>query len=325
AKTPEAVYRIQDELELFRDEELSNGARATRPLNDRLNRAINFINNWQQVITAEANGEFAEAVQSIGNLRRNAYASALMGPAALNAKYQSLLAQALNPPESAKESSPIRAAIAAALQKVKTPADAAAALEVLNQVASFSSGDDNRLANHVQNELRGLVEMNHEFAAGAYARVIGRSSDSASGPYARQLESLKNELRLKAIAAANDLPDLGTPPAAEGLPTFIRRLAVEAFEKKDWERLYTLLSVYSTLTGGGCARTQDMKQGVSAYLAGQQLEQAGQFGDAVSQYTLCLTYLGKLIPRADAAKALDRLRLSHPEAFAPAGNLRGAN
>jgi len=88
------------------------------------------------------------------------------------------------------------------------------------------------------------------------------------------------DLRIEAVAKANDLPDLGAPSEGEGFASFIRRKAVAAFEKKDWETLFTLLSVYSQVSGGGCARTNDMKQGVAAFLAGQQLEKAGQFSNA---------------------------------------------
>ena len=108
---------------------------------------------------------------------------------------------------------------------------------------------------------------------------------------------------------------MGTPKDDETVPTFIKRKANEAFAAKNWEDLYTFLSVYSTLTGGGCTRTQGMQDGVAAYLSAQQLEAAGQFGNAVEAYSKCVAQLGKLVPRQEAQEALQRLRRDHPDAF----------
>ena len=64
-----------------------------------------------------------------------------------------------------------------------------------------------------------------------------------------------------------------------------------------------------------------MQEGVRAYVAGLQLEQAGQFGDAAASYSLCIAQLGPFVPRAEATEALQRLTKDHPEAIKPTGNL----
>lgn len=326
ATTPEAVFLVQEELELFRDEELNNGSRSTRILSERVSRALNFTNSWLQIVTAETNGEYSQALQSLNSLRQNPSASALFTQPELAAKYQTLLDLVLKKDEPDKGNSLIAQVIATTMRKVKSPADAAAALTVMSELTGLSYGNDNRLANNVQNNLQQLVELNEDYQSGTYSRIIG-SYSRASGisPYNRQIDALKNELRLQAIAAANDLPNLGSPAESEGLATFLRRLAGEAFAKKEWDQLFTLLSVYSNVTGGGCARTTDMKQGVAAFLSAKQLEESQQFGDAVSQYTRCAAQLGKLVPRVEANEALARLRKDHPEAFKPTGNLNLAD
>lgn len=325
AKTPEEAAKAQIQLEEFRDFELNTGDRSSRIFNDRINRATNFINYWQQVLAAEQAGDFGSALQTLNNLQRNISSFPLLGAEVVSEKYKTLLEALANSDEPRKDSSPVAKLIRQTMEKVKSPADAATAAAVMSNLSSFTSGNGQRLAYALQNSLNDLVRVNNDFESGAYARVISSSGGSFHvAPYARQIEALRESLRRKAVEAANDLPDLGTPREGEAFPAFIRRMATEAFGKKDWQQLYTLLSVYSSVTGGGCARTAGMKEGVAAFLAAGQLEQAGQFGDAVARYSACVAQLGKLVPREEAAAALARLRKDHPEAFDPVGNMRGS-
>lgn len=320
AKTPEDVAKVQIQLEEFRDFELNTGGRSNQIFNNRINRAVNFTNYWQQVLTAEQIGDFGSALQSLNNLRQTV---PLLDAEVVSSKYKTLLEALTNAGEPRKASSPVTKVIRQTMEKVKSPADATAAAAMMGDLASFTSGSDHRLAYAVQNSLNELARLNNDFESGAYARVISSSGgNSYFTPYTQQIETLKESLRRKAVEAANELPGLGNPKEGEAFPSFIRRMAVEAFEKKDWQRLYTLLSVYSTITGGGCAHTDNMKAGVAAFLAGGQLEQAGQFGDAVARYSASVAQIGKLVPREEAAAALARLRKEHPEAFNPTGNLK---
>lgn len=317
AKTPDEAARVQIRLEEFRDFDLNQrGDRSSRVLSNRANRAIQFVNNWQQVLAAEEMGDFRSALQSLDFLRRNPTSYQLLDSKALAAKYEFLLERALQAAMTNEPPSPFGRVISQTMEKVKSPADAAAAAATLETLTRVASGSDNQLANQVQNQLDRLADMNDNFVSGAYARVINVPNDNFSrNAYSPRIEALADQLRIRAVAAANDLPDLGTSKEGEGFSSFIRRLAVEAFEKKDWPRLYTLLSVYSSVSGGGCARTSHMKDGVEAFLAAQQLEQAGQFRDAVRHYSDCLSEIGNLVPREEAAAALVKLRGAHPEAF----------
>lgn len=317
AKTPDEAAKVQIELEEFRDFDLNNsGDRSSRKLSNRMNRAIQFINNWQQVLMAEEMGDFRSALQSLDNLRRNPSSYQLLDSKALTTKHEALLDRVMNSAASDEKTSPVGRLITQTMDKLKSPGDAAAAATALEVLSRVASGSDNQLANQVQNQLNRLAEMNDNFVSGAYARVINtQNSNSSRNAYTAQIEILADQLRIQAVAAANDLPDLGTPKKNEGFSSFIRRLAVEAYEKKDWPRLYTFLSVYSSVSGGGCARTGHMKDGVEAFLAAQQLKQAGQFRYAVVQYSDCISEIGQLVPREEAAAALVKLRADHPEAF----------
>lgn len=318
ADTPEKVGEIQVFLQELRDYDLNTSDRFTRILSDRVGRAINFLGNWQQVISNEQRGDYAAALQSLNNARSNSSSDMLIDTAAYAAKYKTLLEKAVGSEASMSKDSPIAETVRQTMASIKVPADANRALAVINNLSSFTSGQDGRLVNSLQNSLSDLVRLQSDSEAGAYGRIISATGGSSyPSPYSGQIEALKMALRIDAVAKANDLPDLGAPSEGEGFATFIRRKAVAAFDKKDWETLFTLLSVYSQVSGGGCARTNEMKQGVAAFLAGQQLEKAGQFSNAVIQYSLCIAELGKLVPRAEATAALKNLRQEHPEAFGP--------
>lgn len=319
ARSPQEVEKVRESLEMFRNETLSSSASSMRVLQLRINAMTGALDTWQRVLVAEEDGDVQQALQTLRNLRSST--APLLDRAMIAAKEEALLKTFVKEQDTA--SSPIQKAIAGILAGVKTPADAAQAAEALSVLASISSGPDNRLANRLQNALSRLMRMEDDFQSGAYGRVISESSSDEGGPYRSQIEALKNALRANAVMAANDLPGLGVPKEGEGFGTFLRRAAVEAAEKKDWQRLFTLLTVYSNVTGGGCARTHSMQEGVRAFLAGQQLEQAGQFREAVASYTGCIAQLGVLNPRAEATEALQRLRKDHPEAFLRVGD-RGA-
>ena len=316
ARTTDEVAKVQIGLEELRDFDLNNGERSTRRLMDQINRAIQFISNWQMMLLDEESGNYRSALQTLNNLRRNPSSYRLLDSKALAAKADFLFEKSLASGSSEEGTSTIAKLIAKEMAALKSPADAAAVADRLEALRQATSGQDNQAIYQVKNQLDRLAEMDDDFRSGAYARVISaQATRSSRNPYTPQIEGLADQLRIRAVAAANNLPDLGTPNEKEGFSTFIRRRALEAFEKKDWPRLYTLLSVYSSVSGGGCAKTEDIKQGIRAFLAAQQLEQAGQFRAAVARYTDCIAEVGKMVPREEAAAALAKIRTEHPEAF----------
>lgn len=320
AETPEKLASIQIRLEEFRDFELNTSDRKSRLLHERLNRAINFLGNWQQVLLAEQSGDFSSALQSLGNLRRNTSSFQLLDSAVMASKYKALLEKLRTADATKKDSSPIFQAIGEIMAGVKSPADASKAASAVSELISFTSGNENRLASALHGNLQELARLNADFESGAYARVIGTwGSGYPETPYTQKIEAMREALRIRAVVVANDLPELGRPEKGENFTSYVRRLSVAAYEKKDWERLHTLLGVYFLLTGGRCTWTSDMKEGVGAYLSGKQLEDAGQFKEAAAQYIRCIAQLGPLVPRAEAAAAASSLQKNHPEAFSPAG------
>lgn len=303
----EDVAGLREKLEAFRDTELSQGGRSLRSQQDRINRAVNLLESWQRILIAENSGEPAEALRYLRDLRNNSYSAGLLDEKTIAAKTNALLSQVLAQADKGGES-PLRKAVLSAIEKIKTPADAQRALIILRKLQQATVYEDAQLTSQAQNSITQYLRMNRDFEAGAYARVIGHVSSDYEFEFGDRIEALKNDLRAKSAALSNDLADLGEPKAGESFGAFIRRKAEDAYKAKNWPDLFALLSVYTSATGGGCSRTQGMQEGVRAYIAGQQLEKAGQFKDAATSYSLCIAQVGPLVPREEAAAALERLK-----------------
>lgn len=308
SKSPKDLQEIQQQLQDFRDYDLGSGGRSTRGLQERVSRAANFLENWQQILAAEKSGDLGEAVQNLRNLRQNFYAAGFADDKVLNAKMESLLNLIFTQEDKTSPLSPVSKAIIMTLEKIKNPEDAVKAQVMLRRLSSItSSSEESQLCNQAQNSVGQYLRMAQDYQSGAFARVISASNDYDFN-YNKNIEALKAALRANAAAAANDVKDLGTPKEGESFAAFVRRKAGEAYQAKDWPDLFALLSVYSSATGGGCSRTQGMQDGVRAYLAGQQLEQAGQYKDAAASYSLCIAQVGPLVPRAEATEALNKMK-----------------
>lgn len=174
ATSPDQVEPIRAELETFRDNVLNQSGSSTRRLNDRLNRAVEFLNIWQNILTAQAEGNPAQALQLLNNIRSNSYLVVVGSPDLVREKTKILLEQLVQ-----EKGAPGTSAVAEVLETimagVKTPTDAVDALDKIQRLTSIGSGSNYRMLLTVQNDLQNLVRMQQSFEDGAYARVISDS------------------------------------------------------------------------------------------------------------------------------------------------------
>lgn len=319
-KPVDSVIAVREEIEEFRDLEVYNGGRSSRRLQSRVDNAINFLNGWQRFIIAESNGANSEALGQLRNLREGSYGVPLADESVIKNRAEEMIARIASGAGKQEGSSATVKALTTIMDKVKTPADAVQAADATRRLNSIGSWDNSQMVNNLNNALTQLVRINQDFEDGLYGRVLSASWTDYRTPFAAKLDPLVNQLRIQSAIRANDLPDLGPLKEGEGFGTFLRRAARESFDKKDWPTLFALLSVYANTTGG-CSRTQGMQEGVRSFIAASQLEQAGQWGDAVRLYVQCIAQIGPFVPRAEAAAALSRLQGSHPDAFSPTGTI----
>lgn len=319
-KPVDSVIAVREEIEEFRDLEVYNGGRASRRLQYRVDNAINFLNGWQRFVIAESNGANSEALSQLRNLREGSYGVPLADEATIKNRAEEIIARIASGTGKQENSSAVAKALTAIVDQIKTPADAMQAAETTRRLNAVGNWDNTQIVNNLTNALSQLAKINQDFEDGLYGRVLSASWTDYRTPFAAKLDPLVNQLRIQSAIRANDLPDLGPIKEGEGFGTFLRRAARESFDKKDWPTLFALLSVYANTTGG-CSRTQGMQEGVRAFIAASQLEQASQWGDAIRLYTQCVAQIGPFVPRAEAAAALARLKESHPDVFNPTGTI----
>ncbi|MFV0337287.1 MAG: hypothetical protein ACK5LK_03470 [Chthoniobacterales bacterium] len=194
-------------------------------------------------VIADEYRNFSNNYSSLENIRNNPFSYQILDSKALISKYEAILERLMNAAITEQKDSPVGRLLADIMKNVKVPKDAYGAALKLEALSQLSLGSNYQLVNSLRYELNQLAKLYDDFTSGAYARVIeNRNGSSNATPYTSQIRAMAEGLRLQAIAATSDLSDLGEPKADEGLSSFIRRLAAEAFEKKDWQRLYTMLS-----------------------------------------------------------------------------------
>ncbi len=317
----ETIEDLREELSDFQQSELNRGSGiSNQKLQDRINRASNELQQWAQVLAAETDGEYGQALQYLANLRRSSERTRLVPAETINARYAMLLDRLLaEEGQNSTDDSPLHDALGKIVAGVKTPEDAAEALGKVNELMRYSQDRDHALVQMVSQRLNEIVRLQSSLASGFVDRAL-RDRDMVSSLPRRnydpklmaQLDALALRLRLQALAQAFELGDLGAPEPNEGLGNFLQRSAKAAFEKKDWPRLAALLSIYADVSGGMAIRPAPMQTGVQAFLAGTRLEAAGLPAEALREYAACIAANGSYVPRAEAAAAVARLRQIDP-------------
>lgn len=322
ATTPEDVEVLRYDLEDFRNEECNGGGREIQRMANRISRATSFLEGWRQFIAAQSEGDYQQALSYLTSLRRNGGNAGLVSSKEMAARYTAILEKQLSSLTNPDEASPVTKAIAGIMDTVKSGKDASAAATRLALIQSFASGTDSRYSGILQSQLDQIGRMQRDLDEGAYGRVLGNSdfSSSQATPYDAKCAALRAEIKGKAIIGAYNLENLGSPKPGESFSAFLRDAANQAFEKKDWKRLVAVSSAFAAASGGSYyGQQENPQQGAKAYLAGEQLEKAGLYRDAVHHYTNCIALTGAYVPREEAAAAIERLRKDQPQAFAPEG------
>ena len=331
ATDPEKLEAIKQEFQKFTDEEFHNYAPEIQPQRERINRAENFLTRWREFIVAESDGDIRQALRYLKNMRTRGGYEGLITSKELADRYAALVQKqvgssgvkkqdepqqgiATNSPASGAESLDVTT-LAGIMASLKTPDDVKEAAGKLSLLKD-TGGDNNPLVRSIGIELGEITRMQKELMDGAYPMVLVGNEylNRTPSQYDDQLLALRNKIKIQAVEKAFHLKDLGEPRPGVGFPRFIYEAAEAAFEKQQWERLSSLLMIYSKSVGG-CGHSESMNDGVRAYLAGQQLEKVGLYRFALQQYANCIGQSGSLVPHDQAVSAVERLRKEHPEVF----------
>ncbi len=315
ATTPDDVETIRLDLEDFRNETLNSGGRDLQRVSNRVQRAVNFLENWRQFLAAQNDGDLQQALSYLSNIRHSSAASGLLTQKELSDRYASLLEKQLSKADAAEPDSPQLKAVAAVMAPVKTAKDAEAAsvkMARLLRISSNGGSSDYQLINSLNNQLRYIARLQGLLDQKAYQQVVETSYPwtypEQPSPYNRTLEAIVADQKLAAITARYQLANIGKPKNGESVCDFLRAKSEVAYASKDWAGLYQRLQALSAMGGG------NFQQGVRAYIAGSQLEKAGLYREALRQYATCIEQTGPFVPGEEATAAAGKILKEHPDA-----------
>ena len=140
-------------------------------------------------------------------------------------------------------------------------------------------------------------------------RLIGRV-----GTYAEVFATIKAEIMLRAFTQYLDAPAAVPPARAESFDSYSKRLLEHGRGQKDWPLVYRVLIARQNLAAG-----TNNGPDVIAYkifIAGMQQEAAGLWSMSVQSYFNALNAGSLLLPVAEIAERLKRLKAEHPEEYA---------
>jgi hypothetical protein len=319
ATTADQAETIRIDLEDLRNDLLGSGGRDLQRLSNRIQRAVNFVESWKQMLGAENDGNFAEAVSYLNKIQRNSNykAEGFFSQKEISDRSLALIEKQLKEISDPKPDSPVMKAASEIMGSVKSGKDAQEAAIKMARLQRIAGGGDSRdfqTINTLSQRLSYLARLQSLLDQKAYQQALDtgcpwgdpvppEKSDEA------RLNSIIAEQKLMAIEAIYPNANLGTPKNGESLPVFLKAKAQESCQAKDWPVLYQRLQALAS-TGGG-----NLQQGVRAYISGTQLEKAGLYREAIRQYAVCIEQTGNFVPREEATAAAGRILKEHPDAY----------
>jgi hypothetical protein len=322
ATTADQAETIRIDLEDLRNDLLGSGGRDLQRLSNRIQRAVNLVDNWKQMLGAENEGNFAEALTYLNQIRQlrrnyNFMTEGLVSQEEISYRSLALIEKQLKEISDPKPDSPVMKAASEIMGSVKSGKDAQEATIKMARLQSIAGGGDSRdfqTINTLSQRLSYIARLQSLLEQKAYQQALDsgypwgdpvppEKSDEV------RLNLIVAEQKLMALAAIYPNASLGNPKNGESLPVFLKAKAQESFEAKDWPVLYQRLQALAS-TGGG-----NLQQGVRAYISGSQLEKAGLYREAIRQYAVCIEQTENFVPREEATAAASRILKEHPDAY----------
>lgn len=319
---PPAAEATIEEWEKFSDsiqglyEQINSGA---TPRSNAIRRRLDLLNNgmsyWMQVLYLERAGNFRGALRQLQSFDSGNYLDGSVFTPALISSKRVKLTEALA--ARGVEDSPEIKDLTQAMLLLKQPSDVPT---VWRRVAAYenTTGNDGEEIRSLRGNLAMLMRMSgalDEGRIGDFWNAMSQSSSEAPHRWFAATQAVRQTLVLRMIASSSLLSDLGQPAEGETLDRMFLRLADQAAAKGDWKRVLALLDAmrrYAYAYGQPPLWLGGEIEAVQYYLTARQLEDVGEFADAMASYRAVLRISGDRVPVKDAAKRLAALREAHP-------------
>lgn len=289
ATTPSDLDPLYTQLEDFESDlnQLSHNPRQQR-LRNALNRQQNFLNQWQTLLEAAADGN-QNSIRNAANNLNNGYSRAYgVDRSAVRERIQALQGEALSP---SSENDPLREASLENLAEIKTRLVAA------NEGHGWNIGSNQRMQliaaiDQIQTATLALEagDIDHALALLSGFSAVHFSGGLQSSGYV-QLQRLRAHWLASALPALTSQDGFAPLQANDTPSTYLERLHAAADSSSDWPRAAALARIQRSLrlpVIGNQTTPADPLAAYQALFAGQRLETAGQNAAAAEQYRAAL-------------------------------------
>lgn len=167
-------------------------------------------------------------------------------------------------------------------------------------------------------ELAALYRADCLLEVGLTAQAIQVADVPTYGRDAGQLASLRQEILVKALPVYLNVAKSYPVNSGETSADYLQRVGSEARKKGDWLTVWKTLHAFRTIQ---FSENRDPKwlasdiEGIALFLAGQNLEKAEQYTDAVRAYRRVLLLTGDHLPLQETTASLTSLQKKYPEAY----------
>ena len=151
-----------------------------------------------------------------------------------------------------------------------------------------------------------------EISSGRYSTSSG---SNLRNRFSRELAALRKLAERESVSRTLRAPELLQAPLLEQpIGSAVESLCDDLAKRAEWRRLYRVLESYLSRFGG--TRPPDPTlTALQSYFAGQNLELAEQWKDAVAAYKEVLKTVSERVPVKEVGERLKALKKDHPEAF----------
>jgi hypothetical protein len=266
-----------------------------------------FVARWQDLLALRASGQNARAAETIKELVQTAKSEPVYPRAKLFEAAAALRAVGnaeLSAPDGAKSN-----AMEQWLAGIKT-------LENLEAHISEVTGDYAIKSGEYGIDISDLEEIAKGFTAlrvGNF-REAGRATFGGFNRHSKVVE-LRSALTMRLAAAMLRADGAQAPRAGEGLREFVQRLATDALQRKDWQRLRKVLETPGEIPGQNDVVQWSDSQAVRAFVAGHNLDEVGVWAAAVASYVEAVNYGSAFAPIEEIKQRLVTIRREHPEDY----------
>ena len=348
AKNPKDLDATLQELSREADDPAISRAFASHnePFTNRLKSAARFVGRLQDCLVFVSHHDNHQAADTLrAMLSDNGDAIQAMGvPRSEIINRITAVSEPRDPdtPPARRSAAEIDADVAAAFDRVHALDDLPTAIRTLMALhdemlagsgRGYSTGNRaNELSNtlsRLHNLAKAYTELQHGLGD-PQESWFTRGEGLSDLPDESVLAVLRAQLAALALPRLLGAPDNEKPAAGERVDTFLNRLIEAAKQRGDWHAVARGVECRRALKSGGkyevnASNNVPEESAFREFFAGQNFEQAAQYGQAVESYLTALNNGGQDLPVSLIGARLAAIRKEHPKEYAVGNRGNGSS